>query len=500
MYSTHRHWDQQHDLYPAPPRHPAPQPPWPSSTSYSPPPPPMQTPYTQDLLAPRLSLAGSLDPATGIFYRSPEHPRLRTAQACEKCRTRKAKCSGEHPTCKRCSTRGLVCEYAKEGRVRGPNKPKQKSAQAQSDATAKDEQSLKGSIVKEENAEIPDVLLASAPVPIAPQQHRRHSEGRSVRPRPSHLRLDAAHSFRGPTPHQGFVNLFAHSGSDTYTGGGGGDSGESSTGASPQYGRRSCSLSESGGSVPPSAVSSTFDLSPSPIHTQAHAYSSQESLNVNAAPTSNFSGVPPGVRIHQLGHEQQRRLLDPLGHGHTQRHHEQQQQQQQQQLEFELDQHQRQYNRQRRHAYPLPTLDTLHQLNIESHDPHSHSQIEHEPKYKYPQLGIAEEQYGVLPVRQLLQEDQQLQQQHEEVQYRGDVLSSPVEYTSWSQPQQVMHYDYDVQPQGQPAQYAFDADPGNGGGAELELGMGGGVGGHNMNGHHGHGHAYGVVDSGDFCT
>jgi hypothetical protein len=39
----------------------------------------------------RLSLAGSLDPATGIFYRTPEHPRLRTAQACEKCRTRKAK-------------------------------------------------------------------------------------------------------------------------------------------------------------------------------------------------------------------------------------------------------------------------------------------------------------------------------------------------------------------------------------------------------------------------
>ncbi|KAF9451463.1 hypothetical protein P691DRAFT_838562 [Macrolepiota fuliginosa MF-IS2] len=72
----------------------------------------------------RLSLAGSLDPATGIFYRTPEHPRLRTAQACEKCRTRKAKCSGEHPSCKRCINRGLVCEYAKEGRVRGPNKVK----------------------------------------------------------------------------------------------------------------------------------------------------------------------------------------------------------------------------------------------------------------------------------------------------------------------------------------------------------------------------------------
>ncbi|TFK70860.1 hypothetical protein BDN72DRAFT_896082 [Pluteus cervinus] len=70
------------------------------------------------------TLGGSFDPNTGIYYRTPEHPRLRTAQACEKCRTRKAKCSGEHPSCKRCVNRGLVCEYAKEGRVRGPNKPK----------------------------------------------------------------------------------------------------------------------------------------------------------------------------------------------------------------------------------------------------------------------------------------------------------------------------------------------------------------------------------------
>ncbi|KAJ6590882.1 hypothetical protein B0H10DRAFT_786424 [Mycena sp. CBHHK59/15] len=33
-------------------------------------------------------------------------------------------CSGDHPACSRCLARGLVCEYAKEGRVRGPNKPK----------------------------------------------------------------------------------------------------------------------------------------------------------------------------------------------------------------------------------------------------------------------------------------------------------------------------------------------------------------------------------------
>ncbi|KIY70882.1 hypothetical protein CYLTODRAFT_487766 [Cylindrobasidium torrendii FP15055 ss-10] len=71
--------------------------------------------------------AGSLDTPAGMLFRTPDHPRLRTAQACEKCRVRKAKCSGEHPSCKRCTTRGLVCEYAKEGRVRGPNKSKKPS-------------------------------------------------------------------------------------------------------------------------------------------------------------------------------------------------------------------------------------------------------------------------------------------------------------------------------------------------------------------------------------
>ncbi|KAI0364774.1 hypothetical protein BV20DRAFT_816333 [Pilatotrama ljubarskyi] len=73
------------------------------------------------------TLSGSLDPATGVFQRSFEHPRLRTAQACEKCRIRKAKCSGDHPTCQRCLSRGLQCEYAPERKMRGPNKNKRKS-------------------------------------------------------------------------------------------------------------------------------------------------------------------------------------------------------------------------------------------------------------------------------------------------------------------------------------------------------------------------------------
>jgi hypothetical protein len=59
-----------------------------------------------------MTLAGNLDPATGIFYRAPEHPRLRAAQARDKGGARKgfvvarrliricgARCSGDHLSC-----------------------------------------------------------------------------------------------------------------------------------------------------------------------------------------------------------------------------------------------------------------------------------------------------------------------------------------------------------------------------------------------------------------
>ncbi|KAI8969699.1 hypothetical protein BD414DRAFT_257159 [Trametes punicea] len=86
------------------------------------------------------TLSGSLDPTTGIFQRSVEHPRLRTAQACEKCRIRKAKCSGDHPACQRCISRGLQCEYAPERKMRGPNKNKRKSiSQKSSDKSSEDD-------------------------------------------------------------------------------------------------------------------------------------------------------------------------------------------------------------------------------------------------------------------------------------------------------------------------------------------------------------------------
>lgn len=96
-------------------------------------------------LPPPPPLSGALDIGTGQFYMPHEHPRLRTPQACDKCRTRKAKvrllffvffvqstdrmtiqCSGERPTCKRCMDRGLICSYAPDKKVRGIPQPQPK--------------------------------------------------------------------------------------------------------------------------------------------------------------------------------------------------------------------------------------------------------------------------------------------------------------------------------------------------------------------------------------
>lgn len=60
---------------------------------------------------------------SGYFSNTTISPsgRQRTAQACDKCRERKTKCSGEKPVCQRCTSRGLICEYSyREPRVRGP--------------------------------------------------------------------------------------------------------------------------------------------------------------------------------------------------------------------------------------------------------------------------------------------------------------------------------------------------------------------------------------------
>ncbi|KAG6844584.1 hypothetical protein H0H87_005733 [Tephrocybe sp. NHM501043] len=407
----YRRWDQ-HELYAAAPRPPRPSPPpWPPYAAATAP------PYTHDALAPRMSLAGSLDPATGIFYRSPEHPRLRTAQACEKCRTRKAKCSGEHPTCKRCSTRGLVCEYAKEGRVRGPNKPKPKAPPTSND-----------------------------PNKPKPNDVHDHSDTRPVRPRPSSLRLDPTPT---PQPHHPstFVNTFAHP-----------DSADSCSAPSPQYERRSCSLSESGGSV-----------------------------------------YPPAVRIPHLAHDQQRRLL--------QRHHP---------LDLEP---QRTLHHHHPHQLldPHPHHHHHHQLHpVTPLEPHAHAHA-HPDHFDHPQshddgvLFLADPppfedkhrdvRYVFIPEHAA----QQQQQYHHPRDPEQDLptLTSPLaSYSPWSQP---LNYTYGsgsdaaqsyLAPRTAGEAPAASEGPDGAPGGALDLGMGlGGPG-------HGHGHlgTYAVTDTGEFCA
>ncbi|KAG9074362.1 hypothetical protein FRC06_010741, partial [Ceratobasidium sp. 370] len=78
-------------------------------------------PFNQDAAAPGTA---------AFFLRSPTPTkRQRTNQACEKCRERKAKCNGARPTCHRCQARGHICEYARERRMRGPNKTGRRASQ-----------------------------------------------------------------------------------------------------------------------------------------------------------------------------------------------------------------------------------------------------------------------------------------------------------------------------------------------------------------------------------
>ncbi|KAI0765487.1 hypothetical protein C8Q74DRAFT_1371277 [Fomes fomentarius] len=69
--------------------------------------------------------AGTLPGPDGtcIFLRSPTPLKnRRTQKACNKCRQRKAKCSGSRPACTRCLARGYICEYVEE------DKPEKRSS------------------------------------------------------------------------------------------------------------------------------------------------------------------------------------------------------------------------------------------------------------------------------------------------------------------------------------------------------------------------------------
>ena len=111
-------------------------------------------------------------------------------------------CSGEHPSCKRCVTRGLICEYAKEGRVRGPNKPKSKSSMPAQPEEARPASrgrtlSTNSSAESDHRDAVPAAMNATREQQGIPRysQHR-HSlslgEHRRSRPRPPNLQLETS--------------------------------------------------------------------------------------------------------------------------------------------------------------------------------------------------------------------------------------------------------------------------------------------------------------------
>lgn len=117
-------------------------------------------------------------------------------------------CSGEHPSCKRCATRGLICEYAKEGRVRGPNKPKSKTsmpAHAEEARPASRGRTLSTNSSADSNPRdaVPAAMNTTREEQGVPSysQHR-HSlslgEHRRSRPRPPNLQLETSSRLERP--------------------------------------------------------------------------------------------------------------------------------------------------------------------------------------------------------------------------------------------------------------------------------------------------------------
>ncbi|KAA1477746.1 hypothetical protein DENSPDRAFT_844943 [Dentipellis sp. KUC8613] len=62
-----------------------------------------------------------------IFLRSPTPlQKQRAAEACQRCRERKAKCTGTRPSCARCTARGYACHYTSDTRSTRPAKPRRR--------------------------------------------------------------------------------------------------------------------------------------------------------------------------------------------------------------------------------------------------------------------------------------------------------------------------------------------------------------------------------------
>ncbi|KAJ7024285.1 hypothetical protein C8F04DRAFT_1192567 [Mycena alexandri] len=102
----------------------------PSPTSHS----PFDTDYSSSSSPARRSSQDldNLDNSPGPPSPGLPPARQRTIQACGQCRQRKTRCSGDHPVCKRCTARGLICQYSDRERVRRPAKARVRTAMSSS--------------------------------------------------------------------------------------------------------------------------------------------------------------------------------------------------------------------------------------------------------------------------------------------------------------------------------------------------------------------------------
>ncbi|KAL0946822.1 hypothetical protein HGRIS_012991 [Hohenbuehelia grisea] len=87
--------------------------------------------------------------------------RARTPQACNACRTRKTKCTGERPICTRCSVRGIKCEYHPSPYLRTKDQDQKDSKQGRRPKREETESML----LQHENM---GMFSLSAPVPPSP--------------------------------------------------------------------------------------------------------------------------------------------------------------------------------------------------------------------------------------------------------------------------------------------------------------------------------------------
>ncbi|KAJ7766758.1 hypothetical protein B0H16DRAFT_372338 [Mycena metata] len=103
----------------------------------------------------------------------PSSSRQRTTQACGQCRQRKTRCSGDHPVCKRCTARGLICQYSGRERVRGPAKARMRTALSSSSLDLRFADNLHASQgVKQEDES--DLVRYSMDYSNEPQAQHQH--------------------------------------------------------------------------------------------------------------------------------------------------------------------------------------------------------------------------------------------------------------------------------------------------------------------------------------